>query len=73
MPKGVTEPFMFRFIFARGMKYLHHFVSHYLKQDLPHLVRHLGIHYVEFSYVVPDVGISAYTKIGPDIAVYDVE
>ena len=34
MPKGVTEPFIFRFVFAWVMKYLHHFVSHFLKQDL---------------------------------------
>ena len=52
MPKGVTEPFIFHFIFAWGMKYLHP-----LFEAGPHRVRHLGVHNVVFNYVVPDVGI----------------
>ena len=54
MPKGVMEPFkfIFRFIFAWGMKYLHP-----LFEAGPHRVRHLGVHDVVFNYVVPDVGI----------------
>jgi hypothetical protein len=63
IPKGVTEPFIFHFIFAWGMKYLHP-----LFEAGPHRVQHLGVHNVVFNYVVPD----AYMDIRPDIAVYSV-
>ena len=49
VPKGVTEPLFFRFIFAWGMKHLHP-----LFEAGPHRARHLGVHDVVFNYVVPD-------------------
>ena len=58
MPKGVMEPFIFRFKFVWGMKYLHP-----LFEAGPHQVRHLGVpdvHDVVFNYInyiVPDVGL----------------
>ncbi len=49
------EPFIFHFIFAWEMKYLHP-----LFEAGQHWVRHLGVHDVVFNYInyiVPDVGI----------------